>query len=318
MSFGAPLFLAALVLIPLGLVLYARRERRPGREAFAPAALLPSVAPHRPRWRRHVPVALYTLALAVLIVALARPQTTVAEPVEQATVIMVIDRSGSMAATDVAPTRLEAAQAAARTFLDSIPDDVKVGLVAYNHSAQVLESPTAQHPAVAAAIDAIEPAGSTATGDALEAALRLIATQRTLASPKAPAAVVLLSDGKSVRGDTQPLEAAANAKRAKVPVYTVSLGTAGGTITSKGPNGTTKQEPVPPDPATLGEIARIAGGETFATADAARLKAVYERLGSEVATEKVKREVTSSFAGGALALLVLGAVAGLRWFGRPL
>ena len=300
MSFASPAFLVGLALIPVLVVLYARAERRP--QSFAPAKLLPSVVPARPGWRRHASIAGYAVALAVLLVALAKPQATVAVPTEQARVMIVTDRSGSMLATDVAPNRLAAAKKAAGTFLAAIPDRVRVGAIAFNQKADVLQSPTRDHDAVREAIAGIRPAGTTATGDAIKAALATI-------TGKAPAAIVLLSDGKSVRG-SDPLAAARAAQARKIPIYTVALGTANGTI-----NG---GQPVPPDPKTLADIARITGGSAFTAKDLKALDQVYKRLGSQVATKKQKREVTSLFAGGALALMLLSALSSIRMFGRVL
>jgi Ca-activated chloride channel family protein len=299
-SFASPTFLVGLALIPVALLWYARLERRP--QTFAPAKLLPSVAPRRAGWRRHAAIIGYGTAMAALLVALAKPQATVAVPTEQARVMIVTDRSGSMQATDVAPSRLAAAKKAAATFLDAIPDKVRVGAVAFNQRAEVLQSPTRDHDAVKEAIESIRPAGSTATGDALEAALDDI-------TGKAPAAIVLLSDGKSVRG-TDPLEAAQRAKERKIPIYTVALGTAGGTINDG--------EAVPPDPQTLAQIARITGGKAFSVGDTEELDQVYKRLGSQVATEKRPQEVTNLFAAGALGLMLVSALSSLRWFGRLL
>jgi len=299
-SFADPPFLIGLALIPLLVALYARAERRP--HTFAPAKLLPSVAPRRAGWRRHVAVLGYGSALAVLLIALAKPQATIAVPTEQARVIIVTDRSGSMLAQDVPPNRLAAAKKAAGTFLDALPDQVKVGAVAFNQNAEVLQSPTRDHDAVREALSSVKAAGSTATGDAITAALRSL-------SCKAPAAIVLLSDGKSVRG-SDPVEAAQAAKARKIPIYTVALGTAQGTIGDG--------NPVPPDPGTLGKIAKLTGGRAFTAGDVTKLDQVYKRLGSQVATEKRKVEVTNLFAGGALALMALSALSSIRMFGRVL
>jgi Ca-activated chloride channel homolog len=289
-SFAKPAFLIGLALIPVLVALYVRAERRP--HAFAPAKLMPSVAPVRARWRRHVAVTGYGVALATLLVALAKPQATVAVPTEQARVMIVTDRSGSMLATDVKPNRLAGAKKAAGTFLDEIPDEVRVGAIAFNQKAEVLQSPTLDRDAVREAMQAVKAAGTTATGDAITAALRTI-------TGTAPAAIVLLSDGKSVRG-SDPLDAARAAKQRKVPVYTVALGTSNG------------------DPQTLAAVAKATGGRAFTARDVKSLDQVYKRLGSQVATEKRKQEVTSLFAGGALALMALSALSSIRWFGRVL
>jgi Ca-activated chloride channel family protein len=174
--------------------------------------------------------------------------------------------------------------------------------MAFNQKAEVLQSPTRDHDAVREALASVKPAGTTATGDAIKTALESL-------PGKAPAAIVLLSDGKSVRG-SDPLEAAQAAKERKIPIYTVALGTAHGTIDGG--------KPVPPDPQTLAQIAKVTGGRAFTAADVDSLDQVYKRLGSEVATEKRKREVTNYFAGGGLALMVVSALAGLRLRGRLL
>jgi Ca-activated chloride channel homolog len=300
MTFAHPMLLTGLALIPILVALYVRTERRP--HSFAPAALLPSVVRSRAGWRRHAAVVGYGAALAALVVSLAKPQTTVAVPTEQARVMIVTDRSGSMLAEDVAPNRLAAAKKAAGTFLDAVPDKVRVGAVAFNQRAEVLQSPTRDHDAVREALASVKAAGSTATGDAIKSALGAL-------DGDAPAAIVLLSDGKSVRG-SDPVQAAQEAKQRKIPIYTVALGTATGTI-----NG---GEPVPPDPQTLAQIAKVAGGHAFTARDVDALDQVYERLGSQVATEKRKLEVTNLFAGGALGLMLLSALSSIRWLGRVL
>jgi Ca-activated chloride channel homolog len=313
-SFASPLLLAGLALVPLLVALYVRSERR--RPAFAAPQLMDAVTPRRPRWRRHVPVAVLGLAVAGLIVALARPQVTVAVPVEQATVVIATDRSGSMLARDVAPSRLVAARRAAGTFLDKVPGDVRVGAIAFNHRPTVLQTPTRDHEAVREALAGVRAAGSTATGDALAAALRTIRESRApQASKQPPAAIVLLSDGKSVRG-RDALAVAEEARKAKIPVYTVALGTTTGTIESRRADGTTAVTSVPPDAETLKQVAERTGGKAFAIDDAKQLSEVYERLGSELATEKRKKEMTSLFAGGALFLVFGGVAVSLRWFGR--
>ena len=165
------------------------------------------------------------------------------------------------------------------------------------------------------ALDVLQPQGGTATGDALDLALR---TARRPARPGAkapPAAIVLLTDGVSVRGK-DPLAVARQARRLHVPVYTVALGTPGGTITVPRRGGGTSTVRVPPDPAGLRRIAQLSGGQAFSAQDAAQLDAVYKRLGSQVATERRPREITASFAAGALVALVAGGLLSLRWFGR--
>ncbi len=306
MSFQSPWLLVGLALIPALCVAYVFTERRRRRAAaaFASPRVAVSAVPRSPGWRRHLPLGLAGLATAALIAALARPQVSVAVPAEQATIVLAMDHSGSMMATDVAPSRLEAAKDAGEAFLDEVPDRVRVGGVVFNHRAQAVSSPTTDRGEVRSALEAaMTPSGGTATGDALATSLAMIRSQ------KAPGAIVLLSDGKATHGQ-DPLPIADEAKEAGVPIYTVALGTASGTL----PNG----DAVPPDVDTLRQIAERSGGEAFTADQSDALSAVYEQLGSEVATKMEKREVTSAFAGGAAILLLMGGGLSLRWFRRLL
>lgn len=313
MTLQEPLFLLALLLAPVLMLLYWRRERRirAGQAAFAAPALMASVAPERPRWRAHIPLVAYLLALIVLSFALARPQVAVSVEVEQARIVLVTDHSGSMAAEDVVPTRLDAARRAAIDFLGRVPASVEVGAMVYNQDPQVLQVPTRDRLAITEALASVEPAGSTATGDALLLALKVAQPASPPGQRPPPAAVILLSDGESVRG-SDPLDAAREAQRVGVPIYTVALGTPQGRIPREG-GGTV---PVPPDPETLARIAEISDGAAFEVGDAARLNEVYERLGRQLTRKTEKRQITAGFAGGGLILLLAGAGLSLFWFGR--
>jgi len=317
MSFAEPLFLLALLLVPLGIVAYVRHERarRAGAAAFAAPALQASLMPRRPGWRRHVPLAAYALALTVLIFALAKPQTTVAVPVERASIMLTTDYSGSMQATDVPPSRLEAAREAANSFLEQVPAAVRVGLVAFNQAARLAESPTTDRGAVRSAIAALQPSGGTATGEALAVSLGVLARQTDVDGVRVPSAIILLSDGASVRG-RKPQELAQRAKDLRIPIYTVTLGTAAGTIQVPRDNGTTRTVAVPPDPNESREVAAISGGRAFTADTAKNLSAVYEQLGSRIGYRNEQREITAAFSGGALALLAGGALLSLHWFRR--
>jgi Ca-activated chloride channel homolog len=316
MTFLHPLTLLALVAIPLLAWWYAGQQRRRAKaaSAFAAPALGASVAPSRPRWRRHAPMLVFALALAVLIVAAARPQRVVAVPINTASIILTNDTSGSMAATDVSPSRLRAAQRAASSFLASVPGSVRVGLVEFNSKASVLQSPTTDHSLVRAALGQLRVTGGTAIGDAIRTSLRLATSAKRPGVKHPPAAIVLLSDGASDVG-SDPLGAARQAASDHIPIYTVVLGTAGGTVTQKRAGGTVKV-PVPPDPQQLAQIARISHGQSFTATNAKGLDTVYERLGAQLGHKKVKHEITASFAGGGLVLLLLGSVGSLAWFGR--
>jgi Ca-activated chloride channel family protein len=317
MSFGQPLFLVALALVPLAVAAYLRHEqvRQAAAAAFASPGMLPSLAPSTPGWRRHVPLVVYGLALVVLLVALAKPQTTVAVPIERASIMLTTDYSGSMQATDVAPTRLQAARAAAERFLGQVPDTVRVGLVSFNQNARLVSSPTTDREPLRRAIATLQPSGGTATGEALAVSLTALASEVDEDGVRAPAAVVLLSDGKSTRGRT-PQELAQRARDLKIPIYTVTLGTAAGTISVQRPDGTSETRPVPPDPAEMREVAAISNGRAFAADDVEELSTVYEQLGSRIGYRDEERELTAAFSGGALALLAAGALLSLHWFRR--
>jgi Ca-activated chloride channel homolog len=312
MTFQSPLFLIGLGIVPLALVAYHLLRRRARRYSvrFTGVSTLASILPELPRWRRHAPMALYVLALAALAVALARPQATVAVPRERASVVLIMDASRSMSATDVDPSRLDAARDAGREFLDRVPDELRVGAVAYSTAPHTRESPTPEHDEIRDVLDSLVADGGTATGDAMAAALDMLDDDRGRRRP--PAAIVLLSDGKATTGP-DPVGVARRAGRLDVPIYTVALGTPEGVV----PGGTFRGAlPVPPDPETLRRIARASGGRAFTAESAGQLDTVYERLGSQIGTREEKREVTAGFAAAGIVLLLAAAGVSLRWFGR--
>jgi Ca-activated chloride channel family protein len=314
MSFAAPIFLLAALIVPLlaGAWLFERRRRRRYAVRFPGASVVAAVTGKTSAWRRRLPPALLALAACALAIALARPEATIAVPVEQASVVLVTDKSGSMSATDVAPSRLEAARRAAESFLDEVPDELLVGFVGYATSTESVLEPTRDRDAVRATLGALQADGGTATGDALGAALDRLEARKGRSGRVAPAAIVLLSDGKTTQGG-DPLEAAARARQLGVPVYTVALGTPDGVL----PNGPMGQAvPVPPDPETLRAIAERSGGQAFEVEDAGELEGIYERLGSQIGTREEQREISAGFAAAGLLLLLGGVGAGLRWRGR--
>jgi Ca-activated chloride channel homolog len=318
-TFAAPLVLIALVAIPVLVAIYGgvQRDRRRAAAAFAAPKFTASVTPRRPGWRRHAPMLIVLLAIAALVVAAAKPQRSVAVPVERASIMLVTDVSGSMQATDVKPTRLEAARAAARRFVSEVPKSVNVGVMALSSKPRVLASPTTDRDAINAALDQLTPRGGTGTGEAIQAATRILNRAPGVKGKRPPAAIVLISDGAST-GDIDPVAAAQAARKVRIPIYTVALGTAQGTITVPRPGGQggTETRQVPPDPRGMAEVSKASGGKAYTAADTDKLKDVYERLGSLLGTKKEKREITAGFAGGGLALLLLGAAMSLRWFGR--
>jgi Ca-activated chloride channel homolog len=317
LSFQAPWFLLLLLALPLAIAAYllVDRRRRAAAASFASPQLLPSVAPRRPGFRRHFPMALYAVALTVGTIALARPEATVAVAEERASVVLVTDVSGSMEARDVEPSRVEAVRAAALRFLDRTPDRLRVGAVTFNHAVRSIEPLRAERDEVRSLLERLRPSGGTATGKALAAALALLERGEGERRERAPGAVILLSDGASTHG-RDPLPLARRAARLRIPVYTVALGTDRGTIQVEGRNGESVTRHVPPDRETMRRIATLSGGRTFSADAGDELATVYDRLGSRVANREERRQITAAFAGGAAALLLLGGALSLRWFGR--
>ena len=312
MSFEWPLVLLALLLLPLGVLAYLAAQRRRMRFAtrFTNLEVLAGVLPKVPAWRRHLPAAAALLALGALVLAFARLLASVAVPRERATIMLATDSSISMDATDVEPTRFAAAQDAAQSFVSDVPDQVRLGLVSFDQAASLLATPTRDHDQVSAAIDGLRTGPGTATGDALKEATDAIRRDAAGQAERPPAAIVLLSDGKTTSG-RDPIAAAQEARRAGIPVYSVALGTDEGTI-SLG----LETIPVPPDRPTLRRISQISGGRYFDAPDADELSSIYEQLGSSLGSETERREVTAAFAAGGLLLLLAGGAMSLRWNGR--
>jgi Ca-activated chloride channel family protein len=316
-SFSSPLVLIALLAIPALIAWYVSHQRRrtQAAEAFVAPALTRSVAPKRPGWRRHVPMVAFALAIAVLIAAAARPQRTKAVPINSAAIMLANDVSSSMQATDVRPSRLAAAKQAASRFVFGVPSQVLVGQMQFARRPVVLQSPTTDHAQTEAAIAALAPGGGgTAIGETITTALRSLTALKSTAGKRLPSAIVLLSDGTSNVGPS-PLAAARQAKADHVPIYTIAIGTANGTIPVKRGNRTVTA-PVPVSPQELGQIASLSGGHAYTAANSADARAVYAHLAKQLGHKKVKDELTYGFAGGALALLLLGGGFSLFWFGR--
>ena len=340
MTFERPLLLLALLAVPLALGLYVLAERRRMRYAirFTNLDVLAGVVGDRYR-RRFVPLALFLLALAALCVGMARPQHTTLVPRDRATVILVLDVSRSMQAKDVKPNRIGAAAAAVRTFLDRVPDRLQVGLIAFAGDPAVANPPTTNHDLVRKSLDTIEwfPSfGGTAIGDALAAAVKLgqqavsgdsgnLASATTAApntQTRGLVSILFLSDGAQTRGDLEPLEGADLAKEAGIPVYTVALGTPGGTLDFGGaypgspPPFGGRRVPVPPDPDPLRAIANRTGGEFFAAQNAKSLQSAYRKLGSSLGRKPGKSEITYVFLAAAALLLLAAGLLSALWSPR--
>jgi Ca-activated chloride channel family protein len=310
LSFGAPQLLWALLVVPLvllGQLVARRRTRRYAvRHPAVPAARIAAAVV--PSWRRHLPAGLALAALTALALALAKPQRTVAVPIDRASIMVVTDHSRSMLATDVDPDRITAAKKAAHTFLGQLPGSVRVGVVTFSDVPDGVVSPSSNHDAAGQLIDAQQANGATDTGDALQTALDAIAQANRGAGGRPHASIVLLSDGATTTG-RNPLDVAREAKSRHIPIYTVSLGTADAVVPNPGFGPPLAAQP---DPEALRRIADASGGRAFNAEDSERLSSIYKALGSQLGSRKQRREATSAFAVGGLVLLLGAGAASMR------
>jgi Ca-activated chloride channel family protein len=319
LSFASPVWLVALLVVPAALVFARVIRRRPSRYPveFTNVEVLAGVLERRRSFRTWVPLALLLLAVATAAGALARPHATRAVTVDNTTIVLLVDVSGSMAARDVEPTRLDAATGAMRIFLDHVPSRFKIGLVQFSTEPEVLTAPTHDRQLVRETLAYLHPDAGTAIGDALAVATGLVrsslATDGVRAGVgKAPGAIVLLSDGTQRQGRLQPLEGAALARKAGFPVFTVALGTPRGFVTID------KQRIfVPPDPTQMESVAHATGGATFTANSARELAGIFGGLGRNIGRRDESQEITSWFAIGA-AMLLLAAVGCARAWDGPL
>ncbi|MBA2436906.1 MAG: VWA domain-containing protein [Acidimicrobiia bacterium] len=314
MSFLAANRLLLLIVVALVAAAYVVLQVR-GRQRYAVRftnlALLTSVAPKRPGWRRHVPAALLVASLVGMVVSLARPARAELVPRERATIILAIDVSISMDATDVRPSRLTSAKAAATSFTEVLPDSINLGLVAFAGSARVVVPPTTERVPVTEAIDRLELAESTAIGDAILTSLEAIeSVPEAVDGQPVPAHILLLSDGETQVGTPNELAVEA-ARQAEVPVTTIAFGTPEGIITYQG-----QTIPVAVDETALAAIAEATGGSFFEAATTEELTSVYQDIGSSIGFETEQREVGSWFTGAAFAFALLAAGTSLVWFSR--
>ena len=320
MSFLSPwrLLLLAAPIVLIGAYVVAQRARQKYALRFTSVELLASVAPRRPGWQRHIPAAVLSLALVVLVVGFARPTPRVRIPRQRAAVLLAHDPANSMGATDVTPNRLAAAQQAARRFVKDLPPGIQVGLISFDRNARLLVTPTTDRAAVLRGLDALTLGPGTATGDAIYLALDSIASLPTAADKSTtPAIVVLMSDGTPTigRGDQTPeqtvADAAASAKKAKVPVDTIAYGTADGTVLIEN-----QMYPVPADPAALAKIADATGGKAFSAQTSNQLASVYDQIRKAVGYDTQERELTAWVTGIGLVVVILAGVGALVWTQR--
>jgi Ca-activated chloride channel family protein len=334
MSFIWPYTLLLLLFVPVMVAAYILMQRRRRRYAvrYASLSLVKEALGRGPGIRRHIPPALFLLSLTVLIVAFARPQSVVTLPENQGTVILTIDTSGSMAADDVKPNRMEAAKAAARAFVERQPPSVQIGVVSFSDNAFMVQAPTTNQDDVIAAINRLQPQRGTAIGRGIITSLNAIAEQGNGEGPStngaplpnptptptqvppgvyAPAIVILLTDGENNQYP-DPLSVTQMAVQRGIRIYTVGLGSAEGSVLHiSGRSIRTRL-----DETTLREIAQATNGNYYNASNANDLRAIYENLDTRLVLKAEKTEITAIFTGIGILFAMFAAMLSLLWFNR--
>lgn len=333
MSFIWPAMLVCLLALPLAVGLYLRLQQRRQQllTRYGNLGFVQGSAGRTPGWRRHLPPTLFLLGLAILLIALARPQTAVSLPRVEGTVILAFDVSGSMAATDLQPTRMEAAKAVAQDFVQRQPSSVQIGVVAFSESGLAIQAPTNDQAAILGAIARITPQRGTSLGQGIGAALNaldadanqgprrystLTPTPTPTPVPVPPGtnrstAILLLTDGENT-GPPDPLEAAQLAADRGIRIYTVGIGSAAGTTLKV--NGFTVHTRL--DEATLQQIAERTTGAYYNAENEEELREIYDNLDLQLVVKPDETEVTALFAGVGFLLLLIGGAFSLLWFSR--
>jgi Ca-activated chloride channel homolog len=333
-SFAWPQALALLALLPVAVWAWVAADRRRKRQAsaFGNPELLPGLVDSEPGRRRWVPPLVMLGALAILVVGLARPHALLPVKREEATVVLVLDTSRSMAANDVQPSRIQAARKSATDFVERLPEKYRLAIVSFSTKAEVVLPPSVDREAARAALRQLRLGAGTAIGDAIARALSLVVQTRQPAQQGAqpgqggqadpqdvlPSSILLLSDGAQTVQGIRPLQAAQRARRLGVRVSTIALGTRDARVQVPLPGGLTQLVSVPPDPQTLRQVATATGGKFFQAPSAEQLDDVYRELGSRLGSERRRVEVTSYAAGAAAALLLAAAGLSSLWFRRAL
>jgi Ca-activated chloride channel family protein len=331
MTFIWPTMLLFLLLVPLLIGLYTRIQLRRGRiaEGLGSMGFMQAAEGGRLGWRRHIPQAIFLVGLTIMVVALARPETVVSLPRREGTVILAFDVSGSMAAEDMQPTRMEAAKAAARDFVQRQPSSVQIGVVAFSDGGIAVQAPTNDQEAILASIERLTPQRGTSLGHGILASLNEIAVSagEDVGSPSdptpmptptpvprgtyVPAVIVLLTDGENTQSP-DPIAAAQAAADRGVRIYTIGIGsTTGITLQVNGFTVVTQL-----NEAMLQQISQLTDGAYFKAESEEDLRTIYESLEPQLVTKPEKTEVTSIFAGVSILMLLFGSTFSLLWFGR--
>lgn len=313
MTFLSPQWLLLLVFVPLLLLLYILRQRSTKRFAipFTNLSTLAQVAPKRPAWRRHLVAGLFLTTLGLLVLGAAQPAAPFKVPRERATIMVAVDVSLSMEATDVSPSRFEAAKASAKSFIKGLPNRFNVGVVAFAGTATVVASPTDDRVEALRSIDNLVLDRRTAIGEAVFASLQAIRTfDAGNGSDPPPAHIVLLSDGDNTYGRSIS-EAVIAARDAKVPVSTIAFGTPYGTVTIEGETTTVDVNKV-----ALRALAEQTDGRAYEAEDSEQLSQVYNSIGTSLGWQLENKEITHFLT--LLAALLAMATGGLSllWFSR--
>lgn len=309
MSFANPIALLALALVPTlaGLYWLAQRRRQRYAVRFTNLALLGQVAPQRPGARRHIPAALLLVALAGLLVSFAGPHARFSIPRERASVMLVVDVSGSMSVNDIQPSRIEAAKQAARSLVNSLPSGAWAGLVSFSSRANLLAPLAQDRSALLPGIDSLTPGGGTALGDGIMLALDQLEAASSQSSKPTPSLIVLLTDGAANRG-IPPDQAGARAAADHIPIAAVGIGSRSGGGTVQG------VEVGPVDEQTLQALADQTSGHYYFASDAGNLSKIYAALGTAFAYRVENVDLTVPVAAFGTAILVLAGLLSLRWF----
>jgi Ca-activated chloride channel family protein len=322
MSFESPYHLLLLLAVPVTVWGLVRLERRRVARSslWAPRALQANMVARPPAWRSRLPLALVLLGASILVVGFARPQATVSVSTQEATVVLVLDVSGSMAANDELPSRLVAAKLAAARFVSELPHGYRMAVIVFSDHSAVVAAPTTNLTRVRAAISAAKTGvQGTALADAVERAVHLGRSVRGApgsSRARPPAVVVVFSDGGQTAGRTTPQQAWQAAKLAGIPVTTVAIGGADGVVTQALAGGFKEQIQVPAQPAVLQAIASGSGGTFFPSPASVDVRRVYAQLGSRVGSRRKTIEVTAAAAGGGLAFMLAGALLSGLWLRR--
>ena len=324
MSFDSPVALFGLVVVPLALAAYAisQRDRKRVAERFASAAMLPNVVHEAPGARRHVPVAILLLGLTSLLIGVARPHAMISVKSENATIVLAVDTSRSMAATDIRPTRLRAATVAARRFVEKLPAKYRIGVVQFSNQAEVVAPATRDRSLVYRALSQLNPGGGTALGDGIVTALdvgRSVPRERVADGKSTnvpPVSVIVFSDGVQEGGEVSAAEAVARARALKIPLAGVLVGTPYGIVRVPGVGGFVQFIRVAADPTELREITKATHGHFYSGPRTADLSPVYRELGSRLGRTKKRAELSFAFGLGAIGFLVVGGSLSAAWLRR--